>query len=86
MNFPDFDSAITRAKAYRLPCVICKLLNPDTPIKRRNPFFIMRIERFDSKIFEKATIEGCTVPLVDDGIIGWQASKIIPDIFGSKHE
>lgn len=77
MNFADFDSAITRAKAYKLPCVICKLLNPDTPIKRRNPFFIMKLESFTPRIAEKASVEGCTVPLVDDGIVGWQSPRAI---------
>ena len=70
MNFQNFQSAIDRAKAYKIPCVICKLLNPDTPVKRRNPFFILRIERFDTSILKKASVEACTVPLSDDGVLG----------------
>ena len=77
MNFVNFDSAIARVKAYKFPCVICKLLNPDTPIKRKNPFFIVKLESFTPKIAEKASIEGCIVPLVDDSIVGWQSPRAI---------
>ena len=77
MNFQDFDSAITRAKAYKVPCVICKLLNPTTPLKRRNPFFIMKIESFHSGILKMASIEACTVPLVFDDIKGWRSDSLV---------
>jgi hypothetical protein len=77
MNFRDFDSAITRAKAYKIPCVICKLTNPDTPIKRRNPFFILKIESFHFGVLKIATVEACTVPLTFKDIVHWESSSKI---------
>ena len=82
MNFKDFDSALARARAYKLPCVICKLLNPETSIKRRNPFFIMKLDSFHIGITKMASVEACIVPIVPCDIVAWHStSKVRTDIF-----
>lgn len=79
MNFHDFNTAVMRAKAYQIPCVICKLLDPKTPIKKRNPFFLLRVESLCTDILKKATVEACVIPFIENNWVS--GSKVQTDIF-----
>lgn len=82
MNFHDFNSAMVRAKAYKMPCVICRLTDPKTAIKKENPFFLVRVEVFHSGILKKASVEACVIPFIENDWVS--GSKVQIDSFWRK--